>query len=147
MKIAKILPILARLLMGALFIFTGANKLVPFLTMPPMVGPGMAFIGALAATGYMIPLIGAIEVVAGAALVVGRFVPLALTLLAPLIVNIALFHVLLVPGLPVVVLLLACESYLAWVYRDAFRGLFQATPPLAADEPRTAAAGRASLAS
>jgi hypothetical protein len=147
MKIAKILPILARVAMGGLFVFSGSNKLVPFLTMPPMSPAAMAFLGALAATGYMVPLIGAIEVVFGGLLIAGRFVPLALTMLAPLVVNIALFHTLIEPGLPVVVLLLVCELSLAWVYRDAFRGLFQATTPRTADEPRASAVGRTSLAS
>jgi uncharacterized membrane protein YphA (DoxX/SURF4 family) len=127
MKISKILPLLARIALGGLFVVSGANKLVPFITIPPMPGPGGAFLGALVATGYMLPLIGATEVVFGALLLAGRFVPLALTVLAPIVVNVALFHVVLVPGLPMVVLLLACELYLAWVYRDAFRGLLRPT--------------------
>jgi hypothetical protein len=95
----------------------------------------------------MIPMLGAIEVVAGALLIAGRFVPLALTVLAPIIVNIALFHVLLAPALGIVVFLLASELYLAWVYRDAFRPLLQSAAPLPVSSiERRNAAERTSLA-
>jgi hypothetical protein len=72
---------------------------------------------------------------------------LALTVLAPIVVNVALFHVLLVPGLGMVVFLLASELYLAWVYRDAFRGLLQPVTPLPVTSvERRDAAAHASLA-
>ena len=128
MQVSKILPLTVRLLLGAMFVVSGANKLVPFLPQPVMPPTAMPFIGGLLAAGYMFPLLGSIEVIAGALLIAGRFVPLALTVLAPIIVNIALFHVLLAPGIGVVVFLLASELYLAWVYRDAFRGLLQPVP-------------------
>jgi putative oxidoreductase len=131
MQVSKILPLTVRFLLGALFLVFGANKLLHFIPQPPMPPAALPFIGGLAAAGYMFPLLGAVEVVAGALLITGRFVPLALTVLAPIIVNIALFHVLLVPGMGMVVFLLASELYLAWVYRDAFRALLQPVTPLA----------------
>lgn len=137
MLIAKIPAILARIALGGLFVFSGSNKLFPFMQVPPMPPAAAAFIGALVATGYMIPLIGGVEVLFGLLVLAGRFVPLALVVLAPLIINIALFHLVLEPMLPVVVILLASELYLAWLYRDAFRGLFQATAPRATEAART----------
>jgi putative oxidoreductase len=130
MQVSKLLTLTVRFLLGALFLVFGANKLLHFIPMPPFPPEAAPFIGGLAAAGYMFPMLGAIEVVAGGLLIAGRFVPLALTVLAPIIVNIALFHVLLVPGLGMVVFLLASELYLAWVHRDAFRGVLQPVTPL-----------------
>ena len=128
MRVNQWATLAVRVLFGGLFVFSGLNKLIGFMPMPPMAAPGAAFIGALVATGYMLPLIGALEAVFGALVMAGRFVPLALTVLAPLVVNIAFFHVLLAPGIPVVVFLLAAEGYLAWQYREAFAGLLQIAP-------------------
>lgn len=127
MTFSKIAPVVLRVLVGALFVFSGANKLVPFLAAPPDMPPAAgAYLAALVATGYTLPLLGIVEVLAGGALLAGYFVPLALTLLAPLVINIALFHTVLAPALPMVVFLLAAELYLAWAYRDAFAGLLRA---------------------
>ena len=69
----------------------------------------------------MLPLIAATEIAAGVLLLSGRFVPLALTLLAPVIVNILAFHLLLAKGgLGVPLAVLGAELFLAWSYRDAF---------------------------
>src|SRR5690606_493687 len=82
---------------------------------------------ALAATGYMLPMIKTVEVVAVLLLLFGRYVPLALALLAPDIVNIFLFHVFLAPsGLPIAVLLVLLGVYLAWSYRDLYRPMLSA---------------------
>jgi hypothetical protein len=78
------------------------------------------------AGGYVFPLIKTIEVVAGAALLANRFVPLALTLLAPIIVNIAAFHFLLAPSYAMPVVLLVLELYLAWRHRAAFLPMLRA---------------------
>lgn len=120
------LPHLARYLLGTIFFVMGLNGFFHFLKMPPPEGDAGAFMGALAATGYMFPLLKTTETVAGALLLAGRFVPLGLTLLAPVIVNIVMFHLMLSPGLPVVIALLTLELYLAYSYRDAFRGVLDA---------------------
>ncbi len=114
-------PTIARLGLGFVFATFGLNKLVPFLPQPPISGPPAQFFGALFATGYMIPLIALTEIVAGILLLSARFVPLALTLLAPVIVNIVAFHLFLAPaGIGVPTVMLALEVYLAWTYRDVF---------------------------
>lgn len=130
------LPIAARILLGLVFFVFGLNGFLQFIPQPPLPESAGAFMGAMAATGYMFPLIKGTEVVAGLLLLGGRFVPLALVLLAPIIVNIAFFHVVLAPvNMVMVVVLLALEGYLAWAYRDAFAGVLQANA-------RPATAGR-----
>ena len=78
------------------------------------------------ATGYIFVLLKVCEVLSGLALLAGRFVPLALTVLAPIVVNIIFFHAYLHPAglaLPVAVVIL--EVFLAWCYRDAFRPMLK----------------------
>ena len=118
------LPIAARVLLGAVFLVFGLNGFFHFLPQPPAPPRAMAFAGALGASGYFFPLLKATEVVAGALLLLG-FVPIALILLAPIVVNIVAFHLFLAPGnYAVVGLVLAAGIYLAVVHRAAFAPLF-----------------------
>ena len=128
----KTFPAVVRVLLGALFLVSGANKLVPFMPMPELPAAAGSFIGALAATGYFLPLLASIEVVMGALLIAGRFVPLALTVLAPVVVQIALFHTVLAPSLGLAAFVLGAEVYLAWTYRAAYGPVLQARTPVAA---------------
>src|SRR5690606_6675491 len=87
----------------------------------------MAFAGALAETGYMLQLIAVTHLIVGGLLVLNRFVPLALALFAPFIVNSIAFHAFLErSGLPMAFVFLALELYLVWVYRHAFRPMLAA---------------------
>ena len=87
----------------------------------------MAFAGALVESGYMMPLIGATMLVSGVLLVIGRFVPLALVLMAPFFLNSVLFHLFLErSGLVMALIFTALELYLAWVHRKAYQPLFMA---------------------
>ena len=123
-RIRTLAPHAARVLLGLVFLVFGLNGFLGFLPMPPHPDQAGAFLGALAATGYMFPLIKGTEVVAGALLLSNRFVPLALILLAPIVVNIVLFHGVLDPaGVAVPVVILALELALAWSYRSAFRAV------------------------
>ena len=131
MRLSKILPLVVRFLLGAIFLVFGANKLLHFIPQPPLPPAALPFVTGLVASGYLITTLAIVEMIAGALLLAGRFVPLALTLLAPIVVNIALFHTVLAPAPGMVVFLLAAELYLAWVYRDAFRALLQPVAPLA----------------
>jgi len=143
------LPTTARILLGLVFFVFGLNGFLQFLPQPPLPAPAGAFMGALAATGYMFPLIKGTEIVAGLLLLGGRFVPLALVLLAPVIVNIVLFHVVLAPAnMLLVVLVLALEVYLAWAYRGAFTGVLQAhaQPAVATGRPGVVAHAAAASA-
>ena len=120
---SRIATTVARTLLGLAFLVFGLNFFVPFMPMPPMAGPAGAFAGALFATGYMFPMIKGIEVLAGALLLSGRFVPLALLLLAPIVVNIAAFHVFLTPGeIGIAAVFVALLAFLGYAYRGSFRG-------------------------
>jgi uncharacterized membrane protein YphA (DoxX/SURF4 family) len=120
------LPTIARLLLGAAFFVFGLNGFLHFLPQPAGSGPSAQFGAALAATGYMFPLIKGTEVVTGILLLSGRLVPLALLMLAPVVVNILAFHAFLAPsGLPLPLVLAALGIYLAYAYRDAFASVLR----------------------
>lgn len=117
-------PTAARVLVGVVFLVFGLNGFLHFIPQPPPSGGALAFTGGLASAAYFFPLLKGIEVAAGALLLSNRFVPLALTVLAPVVVNIVAFHLFLAPaGLPLVLAILALEVYLAWSYRSAFAGV------------------------
>lgn len=118
--------IAARLALGLTFAVFGLNGFLHFLPMPAHEGEAGAFMGALAASGYMFPLIKGIEVVAAVLLLSGRLPALALLLLAPIVVNIVAFHAFLAPaGLALGLVALALGVFLARQYWPAFRGVFQ----------------------
>jgi uncharacterized membrane protein YphA (DoxX/SURF4 family) len=120
-QFARYLPAIARILMGVIFFIFGLNGFLHFLSQPPMPEAPRAFFGALMKTGYMVPLIFVTQTLVGVLLLLNRFVPLALALIAPVIVNIVLFHIFLAPaGLPLAIIVLVLELYLAWSYRGAF---------------------------
>ncbi len=122
----KIAVIIARVLLGLEFIVFGLNAFLHFMPMPPIPGDAGTFVGILFTSHYVIA-VALLQVVGGALLLAGRFVPLGLTLLGPIIVNIFLFHLLLAPsGLPMAIIVVLLESFLIWAYRSAFAGLFAA---------------------
>ena len=132
--VARFAPHVVRVLLGLIFFVFGLNGFFNFIPPPKDAMPEavMAFSGALMKTGYMFPVIKAVETLSGALLLANRFVALALTLLAPIIINITLFHfVLAKSGYPMIIAILAFEIYLAWVHRAAYRGLFMPKPPAA----------------
>jgi uncharacterized membrane protein YphA (DoxX/SURF4 family) len=117
----------ARILLGLVFFFSGLNGFLHFIPQPPLAGPVAVFMGGLAATRYFFPLLAATQTISGAALLSGRFVPLALTVLAPVIVNIVAFHLFVsTTGLPMAFVVFAIEVFLAWSYRSAFLPILRA---------------------
>jgi putative oxidoreductase len=96
--------------------------------MPEMQGQAGAFITALASSGYLY-VIAFLQVVGGLCLLLGaRFVPLGLTLLGPVIVNIVLYHVFLdqdPKGFPIAIVVSALALFLLWIYRFKFPAIFQ----------------------
>ena len=119
-------PAIVRILMGLPLIVFGLNGFLNFIPTPatPMPEGAAAFLGALMKSGYMMQLIGGTQLIVGLLLVLNRFVPLALALFAPFIVNSIAFHVFLEhSGLPMAALFLALELYLAWAYRNAYRSM------------------------
>jgi hypothetical protein len=117
-----------RILLGLGFTAFGLNYFVPFLPPPPAPPPpeAMALAGALISSKYL-TLVKVFEIGAGLLLLSNRFVPLALALLAPLLVGIVFFHAMLAPaGIAPPLGLLALELALAWAYRDAFAPMLRA---------------------
>ncbi len=120
--------LVSRILLGLIFLVFGANHIVPFLPMPPMSGDAGTFATILVVHKYF-DVIGLLEVIAGLLLLVGRFVPIALTILGPIIVNILLFSVLIEGGgLPIPLLVTVLEIFLIFTYRLSFLPIFSAGP-------------------
>lgn len=127
----KNVVLVARILLGVIFLFFGLNIILQFWKMPPPPGDAGQFLTILAVHGWM-RVVGLLQVVAGVLLLVGRFVPLALTLLAPIVVNVLLFHLLLLGGVGIApgLLVAVLELFLLWAYRLSFRGLLDAAPEI-----------------
>ncbi len=125
-SIARHLP---RILLGLVFFVFGLNGFLNFIPQPtkPLPEQLVAFATAPMKTGYLFPLIKGTEVIVGLLLLANRFVPLALALIAPVVVNIVAVHVFLDrSGLPVALVVLALEVYLAWSHRKAYRPMLAA---------------------
>ena len=123
---ARYLPIIARVLMGVCFLVFGLNGFLHFIPEPKNAMPegAAAFAGALLKAGYMLPMVMGTQLLVGVLLLLNRFVPLALALLAPVIVNIVAFHIFLAPsGLGLALVVLALELYMAWAYRSSYRSM------------------------
>jgi putative oxidoreductase len=120
----------ARVLLGLMLIAFGADWFYHFLPFAGEVTPqGEAFLNALVETGYLFTLIKSIEVIAGVLLLTGFRPQLGAALVAPVAVNIALYHLLLDPnGALFAAPVVGLEAYLLWAYRDAFAPLFAARP-------------------
>ena len=128
---------ITRTLLGLAFLTFGLNYFLHFIPEPAPSADVIAFMVPFIGAKYM-GLVKVIEIGAGFALVANRFVPLALTLLAPILVGITVFHVSLEPaGLPVPAVLIVLEIACVWFYRDAFAPMLHA---------RTAPAPKASAA-
>ena len=138
--ISEKLPTILRAALGLLFLAHGVAALTGLMPQPTLPERAMTFMQALGASGWLFPLVMATEAVAGALLLANIAAPLALVLLAPIIVNIFAFHLFLAPaGLPVAVGIIAIELYLAWGYREAYRPLFASNlrfvPRKSAEQP------------
>ena len=125
----KVATIIARVLLGLIFVVFGSNAFLRFLPMPPLPkGITGEYLHAFFKSGYVYA-IGGLQVIGGLLLLVGRFVPLGLTILGAIIVNIWLFHILMAPelgGMMPAVLVTILELFLVWQYRAAFKGIFSA---------------------
>ncbi len=122
----KIASLIARYLLGLLFLVFGLNGFLHFIPMPPMPGLPGQFMGALFESHYSVAIF-AVQLFGAILLLINRYVPLALALLAPVIVNIIVFHVTMQPaGLPpgLVVTILWILVFIP--VRSAFAGILQA---------------------
>src|ERR1700751_2961722 len=120
----KILTIIARVLLGLIFVVFGSNAFFHFMPMPPP-PPGLVgeFLHVFFASGWLY-VIGGLQTICGLLLLSGFFVPLALTVLAGVIFNILVFHALLAPaGFGPGIVTAILEIVLLWAYRSAFAGI------------------------
>lgn len=120
----KTATIIARGLLGLIFVVFGSNLLLHFIPMPAPAGQAGAFFGALYQTHYVY-VIAAVQV-GGGLLLFTRYVPLGLTLLGPVIVNILTFHVCMAPsGLPLASIVAMLALLLFWRHHEYFVGLIK----------------------
>ena len=116
---------IARYLAGVIFLVFGLNGFLNFIPLPPPGGIAGQFMGALYASHYLW-VIFAFQVIAAVLLLVNRYVPLAVAVLAPVIVNILAFHALMAPsGLPLALFVAVLWAVIFVDVRPAFAGLFQ----------------------
>ena len=121
----KTITILSRILLGLIFFVFGLNGFINFLPQPPLNESAGVFIGGLVGSGYFFQFLKFCEVVAGALLIFGLYLPLALVLLAPISINILLFHLFLENGgiiMSIVILIL--HLFLVYAYRNYYKQLF-----------------------
>jgi putative oxidoreductase len=126
----KIAALISRILLGLIFVVFGLNGFLYFLPMGPMPsGTAGQFIGALVQSHYQLVVAG-LQVVGGALLLVNRYVPLALVILGPVIVNIFLFHAFMAPsGLPLAIVVIILWLIVFYRHRQYFSGLFVQQAP------------------
>jgi len=122
--IRRSLETFARVSLGLIFFLAGLDGFIDVLPHPsrPLPERALLFAGALLKSGYFLPMLKGTELIAGAAFLSNRFVPLAVALMAPVVLNILAFHVFLAPdGVARALILVALEAYLAWTYRRVYR--------------------------
>ena len=120
----KIAVIIVRWLLGLIFLFFGFNAFFHYLPTPPIPGDAGVILGVMMSHGW-VTFYSALYVIAGVLLLIGRFVPVALVILGPILVNILLFHITLAPaGIGPGLLATLLELFLIWVYWPAFAGVF-----------------------
>lgn len=122
----KIAVIVVRSLMGALFIFGSLAYFFHWITPPPQTGNMKLFNDGIEASGYLMNLVKGTELLVGLALISGLFVPLALLIISPVIVNITFVHIFLATeGLPVAIFLVLANSFLGYANWKSYSHLFK----------------------
>jgi uncharacterized membrane protein YphA (DoxX/SURF4 family) len=123
----RIITAVVRVLLGVMFLVFGLNGFLNFMPAPKDLPPDVITVSAGLMKGGYMAVVSATELVVGLLLLANRFVPLALVLLAPIIVCIITFHIAIAPGtIGPGVVVLVMELYLAWAYRDSFRTMLRA---------------------
>jgi putative oxidoreductase len=126
----KIAVVIARIVLGLPFLIFGLNNFFHFIPMQPMPGDAGTFAMIMAGHGWLI-FHGLLYVIAGVLLIVGRYVPVALVILGPILVNILLFHFTLAPtGFAPGIICTVLELFLIYAYWPAFRGIFTSNMPV-----------------
>ena len=125
----KIASIIARFLLGLIFLVFGLNGFLHFIPSSPPSGRAGQFVGAPFVSHYLVPIF-LLQIISAVLLLINRYVPLALTLLAPIIVNILLIHILMLPsGLPLALVVTVLWVLVFLNVQSAFSGLLQRRVP------------------
>jgi putative oxidoreductase len=121
----KIASTIARYLLGFIFLVFGLNGFLHFIPMPPPSGLAGQFMGALFVSHFLV-IVFLLQLIPAILLLINRYVPLALVLLGPVIVNIVLFHAFMAPsGLPLAVVVTVLWLLTAAGVHVAFHGIFR----------------------
>lgn len=119
--------VILRVFLGLVLIFFGLSKLISFDIMPSptFTDDALQFMNSLSNTGYVLKVVAMLEIVIGLLLLINKWVPFALILLAPITVNVLLFHLFLDPsGLIVALIVLALNALLIFKHWKSYRSLF-----------------------
>ena len=120
----KTATLISRILLGVMFLIFGLNGFLHFIPMPAPTGLAGQYMGALFSSHYLVAVF-LLQLIDGALLLSNRFVPIALTLLGPVIVNILLYHLLLAPeGMAPGILALALWLAVFYSVRSSFAKVF-----------------------
>jgi hypothetical protein len=115
-----------RMLLGVSLLIFGMNKFIAFIPIFDMAPAAANFMESLNSTGYVLYVVASLELLIGGLLLFKKWVPFALILLAPIVVNILLFHLFLdVSGMLVAVLMVAITGVLIYKYWKSYSSLFQ----------------------
>jgi putative oxidoreductase len=124
-KVKTISTTAVRSLLGIIYLIFGLNFFLHFIPMPPPPDhPGAAesFMGGLFQAGYFFPMVKGLEILLGGFLLLNFFTPLSLIILAPISLNIFLFHAFLSPSnIAVSILIVLLHIYLLWAYKNSYR--------------------------
>ena len=120
----KIASVVARLLLGLILLVFGLNGFLHFIPMPPPTGLAGQFFTALFVSHYWVVIFG-LQVIGGVLLLINKYVPLALVLIGPVIVNILCFHAFMAPaGLPLAIIVAILWTIVAVRHKQNFAGIF-----------------------
>jgi uncharacterized membrane protein YphA (DoxX/SURF4 family) len=115
-----------RMLLGISLLIFGINKFIAFIPIFDMAPAAANFMESLNSTGYVLYVVASLELLIGGLLLFKKWVPFALILLAPIVVNILLFHLFLdVSGMFVAVFMLTITGVLIYKYWKSYTSLFQ----------------------
>ncbi|RYJ41603.1 DoxX family membrane protein [Flavobacterium beibuense] len=116
---------IVRILLGVILLVFGLNKFHPFIPLPQPPEAAANFMNSLAETGYVLYVVAFFEVAIGVMLLAKKWVPFAILLLAPISLNILLFHMFLdVPAIATAIVVVALNGILIYKYRQKYSPLF-----------------------
>ena len=116
---------IVRILLGLILVVFGANKIYSFIPLPSPPEEAGRFMASLAATGYVLTVVAALEIVIGLMLIFRLWVPFALLVLVPISINILLFHLFLnVPAIGTALLVVVLNGVLLYKHRRKYKPLF-----------------------